>query len=127
VEYLAGLGFDHLRIPIDEEQMWDNEGKKYPDAFNLLHQALNWCQKNGLNKDSLEAMFHKPLELARATGLRLYCGEWGAISNAPLADRLRWYQDMQELFEKHILLMQTGTSKAIILVWWAKAMQLMLN
>jgi hypothetical protein len=27
VAFLAGLGFDHLRIPIDEEQMWDQSGK----------------------------------------------------------------------------------------------------
>jgi endoglucanase len=26
VAFLAGLGFDHLRIPIDEEQMWDASG-----------------------------------------------------------------------------------------------------
>lgn len=43
VAYLAGLGFDHLRIPIDEEQMWDASGKPEADAFTLLNQALDWC------------------------------------------------------------------------------------
>ena len=43
VALLAGLGFDHLRIPIDEEQMWDESGKPDPEAFALLNQALDWC------------------------------------------------------------------------------------
>ncbi len=48
VDYLAGLGFDHLRIPIDEEQMFDEAGKPEPEAFALLTNALDWCQQEGL-------------------------------------------------------------------------------
>ncbi|WPP51329.1 glycoside hydrolase family 5 protein [Catalinimonas niigatensis] len=48
VEYLAGLGFDHLRFPVDEEQMFDEAGNKEAEAFQLLHNALGWCQENGL-------------------------------------------------------------------------------
>ena len=43
VALLAGLGFDHLRIPVDEEQMWDESGKPDPEAFALLNRALDWC------------------------------------------------------------------------------------
>ena len=45
VEFLAGLGFDHLRIPIDEEQMWDKEGNKEGEAFNLCNNVLDWCSE----------------------------------------------------------------------------------
>jgi len=48
VEFLAGLGFDHLRIPIDEEQMWDKDGNKEPEAFKLLNSALDWCAEYNL-------------------------------------------------------------------------------
>ena len=48
VEFLAGLGFDHLRIPIDEEQMWDKEGNKELEAFELLNSALDWCAEYNL-------------------------------------------------------------------------------
>lgn len=48
VKYLADLGFDHLRIPIDEEQMWDEAGNKESEAFELLHNALGWCHAHGL-------------------------------------------------------------------------------
>ena len=49
VAFLAGLGFDHLRIPIDEEQMWDESGQPEAEAFSLLNQALDWCAEHKLN------------------------------------------------------------------------------
>lgn len=48
VAFLAGLGFDHLRLPVDEEQLWDEAGKPEPEAFALLDQALDWCAEHGL-------------------------------------------------------------------------------
>ena len=48
VELIAALGFDHIRLPVDEEQLWDEAGQKEPEAFQLLHHAINWCQKRNL-------------------------------------------------------------------------------
>jgi endoglucanase len=48
VQRLAGLGLDHLRIPIDEEQMWDEKGVRDREAFSLLDSALDWCHEAGL-------------------------------------------------------------------------------
>lgn len=45
---IADMGFDHVRIPIDEEHMWDKEGKRNEDAFQLLHQAIEWSFENDL-------------------------------------------------------------------------------
>jgi endoglucanase len=53
------------------------------------------------NAQKLDQDFQKPLAFARRHGLKLYCGEWGALSNAPKADRLRWYQDMVSVLEKN--------------------------
>ena len=36
-ERLHDLGFDFVRIPIDEVQFWDEEGNKLPEAWDLLH------------------------------------------------------------------------------------------
>ena len=271
VAYLADLGFDHLRIPVDEEQLFDEEGKVEQEAMRLLHQAIGWCQTHQLrvvvdlhilrshhfnaeekplwtepaaqerffdlwrtlsdelrqyptsllayelmnepvaddpedwnrlvsravavirqqeptrtivvgsnrwqstdtfdqlkvpandphillsfhfyepfllthyqaswtgianyqgpvhypgtivrseelaqvpaavaeeikprirkySKQALERMMEKPLRIAQDLNLPLYCGEWGVIAEAPEADRLRWYQDMVQLFEQH--------------------------
>ena len=48
VEYIAKLGYDHIRIPIDEEQMFTVDGQKEPEAFALLHNALDWCAEFNL-------------------------------------------------------------------------------
>ena len=48
VEQVKTLGFDHLRLPIDEEQMWDEAGNKHEEAFQLLDSALTWCHDNQL-------------------------------------------------------------------------------
>jgi len=45
VKYIASLGYDHIRLPIDEEQMFTEDGQKEPEAFALLHDALGWCDE----------------------------------------------------------------------------------
>lgn len=46
---LARMGFNHLRIPVDEEQLWDDAGKREAEAWTLLNTALDWCAEYGLN------------------------------------------------------------------------------
>ena len=48
VQRLAGLGLDHLRIPIDEEQVWDEKGNRDREAFAILDSALDWCKEANL-------------------------------------------------------------------------------
>lgn len=45
---IAAWGYDHVRLPIDEEQMFLENGEKNDTAFALLHRALNDCIGNGL-------------------------------------------------------------------------------
>ena len=45
---LEKLGFDFVRIPIDEEQFWDEQGNKLPEAWTLLTNALDWAGKHHL-------------------------------------------------------------------------------
>ena len=42
---LESLGFDFVRIPIDEVQFWDEDGKKLPEAWELLTNAINMAEK----------------------------------------------------------------------------------
>ena len=48
VQFIAEAGFDHIRIPIDEEQMFDEAMNPESEAFELLHDALGWCEEFGL-------------------------------------------------------------------------------
>jgi endoglucanase len=45
---IAAMGFDHVRIPIDEVQLWDSTGHKETEAFSLLHQAIRWAVESKL-------------------------------------------------------------------------------
>lgn len=45
---IASVGFDHVRIPVDEVQLWDSTGNKQPEAFELMHNAINWAFKANL-------------------------------------------------------------------------------
>jgi len=42
-ENIAAMGFDHVRLPVDEEQLWDSTGNKEAAAFELLHNAIQWA------------------------------------------------------------------------------------
>jgi endoglucanase len=48
IAFIDSAGFDHIRLPVDEEQMWDENGKRDEEAFDLLKQCLGWCQDAGL-------------------------------------------------------------------------------
>jgi endoglucanase len=45
---IASAGFDHVRICVDEEQLWNDKGKKEKEAFALLHSGIKWALENKL-------------------------------------------------------------------------------
>ena len=47
-EKIASMGFDHVRLPIDEEQMWNSLGNKEKEAFELMHKAIKWAFESNL-------------------------------------------------------------------------------
>ena len=42
-ENIAAMGFDHVRLPVDEEQLWDSTGNQEAAAFELMHNAIQWA------------------------------------------------------------------------------------
>ena len=48
VDFIDSAGFDHFRLPVDEEQLWDSAGNRHADAFVLLDSALSWAKQDGL-------------------------------------------------------------------------------
>ncbi len=45
---LKNAGFDHVRIPIDEIEFWDDEGRSREDAWATLEKALTWARRADL-------------------------------------------------------------------------------
>lgn len=48
IMFIDSTGFDHIRLPIDEEQMWDENEKRHDEAFDLMQNCLEWSRKAGL-------------------------------------------------------------------------------
>ena len=47
-QFIARLGFDHVRLPIDEKELWNEDGSQNEAAFALLLQAIGWARANHL-------------------------------------------------------------------------------
>ena len=48
LRFIASCGFDHVRLPIDEKELWRDDGSQNEEAFALLRQALDWARANHL-------------------------------------------------------------------------------
>ena len=46
--FIARCGFDHVRLPIDEKELWREDGTLDEAAFGVLQQALGWARANQL-------------------------------------------------------------------------------
>ncbi|HLP02589.1 MAG TPA: cellulase family glycosylhydrolase [Opitutaceae bacterium] len=44
IRFIASLGFDHVRLPVDEIVLWKEDGAPEEAAFALLERALGWCR-----------------------------------------------------------------------------------
>ena len=85
VERIASWGFDHIRLPVDEEQLWSADGPREEEAFDLLTNAVEWCRQAGLrvvvdmhilrghdfNDEEVPALFADPSESERFVGIWL--------------------------------------------------------
>ena len=49
IAYIAGLGFDHVRVPVDYNVLEDEDGNPLDTGFRYLHDCFEWCRESGLN------------------------------------------------------------------------------
>lgn len=45
IKFIDSIGYDHVRIPVDEKEMWDSTGTPINAAFEHLTGCLGWCAK----------------------------------------------------------------------------------
>jgi endoglucanase len=45
IKFIDSIGYDHVRIPIDEAELWDTTGIPIDESFSYLSSCLNWCAK----------------------------------------------------------------------------------
>lgn len=53
-----------------------------------------------MGPEFITEMIQDGIDAAKKLGVKLYCGEFGVIDQAPIEDSFRWYRDVEEVFEK---------------------------
>jgi endoglucanase len=48
IHFIARAGFDHVRLPIDEKELWRDDGTPNEEAFALMLKAVGWARANNL-------------------------------------------------------------------------------
>jgi hypothetical protein len=71
--------------------------QRKPDRRKEVERFLD----RRLDKDFLRAELQPAIEFTRRTSKPLYCGEYGAISCSSAESRLRWHQDIIDLFYEY--------------------------
>jgi endoglucanase len=83
VQRIAGWNAEHIRLPVDEEQLWHADGTRDEEAFDLLNAGLDWCAAAGLKvivdlhilrshyfiSETEPTLYSDPAELAKFTDL----------------------------------------------------------
>ncbi len=48
IRFIRAAGFDHIRLPIDEIEMWTETGTRVEPKFVFLKNCIDWCLKHDL-------------------------------------------------------------------------------
>jgi endoglucanase len=48
IQFIAAQGFDHVRLPVDEKELWLADGSPNQAEHARMVQAIEWCRKAGL-------------------------------------------------------------------------------
>jgi endoglucanase len=48
IKLIHSFGFDHVRIPVDEEELWDENGNVIEPSLRHVKNCLDWCSECGL-------------------------------------------------------------------------------
>ena len=46
---IAGMGLDHVRLPVDYEHIEDESGRPVPYGYDYIDKCVGWCAGAGLN------------------------------------------------------------------------------
>lgn len=71
----------------------ENIGKDYLDEFPDNDEPLN--------ETYFEDLFREAIEVANQRDVALYCGEYGVIDLASPEDTLKWYEKIENVFNKY--------------------------
>lgn len=86
-----------------------NETIYYPESMDYYRnlskklgfqgEVVTIAKSQKMGVEFITEMIEEAIDAAKNAGVSLYCGEFGVIDRAPIADTLRWFTDVNEVFE----------------------------
>lgn len=49
IEYIASLGLDHVRVPVDYMLIENEDGSEKTEGYKYIDNCIEWCRKNHIN------------------------------------------------------------------------------
>lgn len=96
--WVIGMPEDfYMSYPAPVEEMLE-KGKVIPQA---AAGAMFEDHLDGEETSIFEPLFISAVRTCEERNVPLYCGEYGVIDRAPLADTVRWFEDIHSVFEKY--------------------------
>ena len=81
-----------------EEYMKNSKDYLADRAGFLLNDKFGF---NEIGPDFFEKLFREAIEVAAERNVALYCGEYGVIDRADPKESIKWYRDINSVFEKY--------------------------
>lgn len=104
------LLFTHQKAPW-VEKMDKEKSVCYPDkmeTYRLESEKLGAqgitvqeAKSNSIGVEFIEEVVAEAVEVAKKAKVPIYCGEFGVIDRASVADTYRWFSVVDEVFKKH--------------------------
>lgn len=90
-----------MRLPYPDD--FENYLKKSEEILGdragfLMDKSFGFDK---IGPDFFEKLFKEAIEIARERDVILYCGEYGVIDRANPHDSIRWYRDINSIFNKY--------------------------
>ena len=85
IRRIAGLGLDHVRVPVDYTVIETEDGEPIEEGYKYIDNCVQWCRENGLDKDDKTIFFTDPgrqkrfLDMWRTIAKR-YCEDTDVVA-----------------------------------------------
>ena len=50
IRRIAGLGLDHVRVPVDYTVIETEDGEPIEEGYRYIDNCVQWCRENGLGR-----------------------------------------------------------------------------
>ena len=91
-------------MPQDLDVSYPAQMSYYRDLSKLIGgqgDTVASFREEKMGKPFLRSIVQEAVDAAKAAGVRLYCGEFGVIDRAPVADTLRCFEDVMAVYGEY--------------------------